>query len=327
VIKIRRKNGIELINLKSNKTFIRFDPKRAVRSSLNFISHAHADHTPTSSEYKASTIADPITIDVMTARTGNSLPLSLIDLPENIELYDSGHCIGGKMIKIELSGKTFLYTGDFNPYERLDLFQQAKPQKVDILIIEGTYGDKQYKFPPPSQVFSDAFEWLNDHIEKGNSVLLQGYSFGKAQLISRFLELTGFDYFVELPVYKVHKVLEKYQYTFKGKLARGSDVYKKGTIIVGPYSTRSSLRFDTIASFTGWAADKRTKKYQTRADKNFILSDHSDYDGLLNFIQQSDPEKVFVFDGQSRKLAVDIRKKLKIKAYSLDDSLQILDLV
>lgn len=320
MLEIKRKNGIEISV--SNKTKIRLDPKKSMKNALNFISHAHMDHVPRYSENNSPIISDPITLSVINERLKKELPFDNIEPPEGYSLLGSGHCIGGKMLLIELEeiSKKILYTGDFSTKERLDLFPPAKPVKTDILIIEGTYGNSNHNHPDPQEIFSDMYEWIHSQIESENSVLLQTYAFGKAQIVSRFLELVNLPYYVEKPIHNIHQILNNYNFDFKGKLAKGSEVYKPGIIVVGTYHTKRNLRFDSTASFTGWSKETKNR-FQTRSDKLFALSDHLDFESLLKFIEDCDPETVLVFDGSSENLAEEIRKKININALSLDNGI------
>lgn len=55
--------------------------------------------------------------------------------------YNAGHVLGAAMFLVEIAGVKLLYTGDFSRQEDRHLMAaETPPVKVDVLIVESTYG-------------------------------------------------------------------------------------------------------------------------------------------------------------------------------------------
>src|SRR5947208_16840433 len=72
-----------------------------------------------------------------------------------------------------------LYTGDFNP-EGGATCGKARPEFVQSLIVDATYGRPGYSFPPKKEVASDLVNWLEMELADGR-VALAGYELGMGQ--------------------------------------------------------------------------------------------------------------------------------------------------
>jgi len=63
----------------------------------------------------------------------------------NFEFLDAGHILGSSEILMELEGRRVLFTGDLGR-SNLPIIRNPKiPEKVDILIMESTYGNRLHK--------------------------------------------------------------------------------------------------------------------------------------------------------------------------------------
>ena len=63
-----------------------------------------------------------------------------------VELFPSGHLLGGAQIFLEIEGVRIVYTGDFKLRKCLTA-KKAEIKKCDILIMESTFGLPHYIFP------------------------------------------------------------------------------------------------------------------------------------------------------------------------------------
>src|SRR5207249_4909472 len=99
-----------------------------------------------------------------------------------------------------------------------------------------------------------------------------------------------------------------------------------GHVIVAPPQTAAVLR-ETLdcrtALLSGWALDK-SAKYRFGVDEAFPLSDHADYDELLQCVEQVQPRVVNTVHGHTADFAADLRRR-GIEAWSLveDDQLEL----
>lgn len=115
------------------------------------------------------------------------------------EYIPSGHIPGSSMILFNLNGKTLLYSGDIHTEDshlihgvNLDFL---KRHKVDILILESTYGNRpRKKRSVEEKKFLDEIE---NTLKKGGSVLLPSFAIGRAQELLMILSDRKFN----VPIY------------------------------------------------------------------------------------------------------------------------------
>lgn len=160
------------------------------KCDLGFISHAHTDHLvkrlvnhPFLISYETKVLSEYRTglkVDSYDKLNFNGL---------SFELINNGHIFGSKSLLVKGSERV-LYTSDFTTKSRFFL-KGFKPVKCDSLIIETTYGDPHYEFPSVKEVVSEAKDYINDELARGNNLVLNGYALGKAQIISKLVE--GYD--------------------------------------------------------------------------------------------------------------------------------------
>ncbi len=123
--------------------------------------------------------------------------------------YDAGHILGSSMIslKIRENGKNFniLFTGDVGRFnkpiiENPTLNFDDDDRKVDLLIIESTYGDRLHD---PVENLKDALKNVVVRtVERGGSVIIPSFAYGRTQELIYFLhELYMEDEIPKVPVY------------------------------------------------------------------------------------------------------------------------------
>src|SRR4030065_373942 len=75
---------------------------------------------------------------------------------------------------------------------------------------------------------------------------------------------------------------------------------KKKLLISPPWSRRhkmvDELPHKKIAFLSGWGMDNGAK-YSYNVDEVFPLSDHADFKELLEYVKESNPEKIYVVHG------------------------------
>ena len=76
---------------------------------------------------------------------------------------------------------------------------------------------------------------------------------------------------------------------------------------------------------SGWGIDE-SSKYRYRVDKVFPLSDHADYNQLIDFVGKVNPKTVYTVHGFTNQFAADLRRE-GITAWSLfkSDQLELFD--
>jgi putative mRNA 3-end processing factor len=110
--------------------------------------------------------------------------------------YESGHIPGSASILIENNGKKLLYTGDINTGEtRLLNHADLEIEKIDFLITEATYGNKEH----PSRIEQEDLmkQAVLNTIERKGVVLIPSFAIGRAQEILLILD----DLNLDVPIY------------------------------------------------------------------------------------------------------------------------------
>lgn len=307
------------------------DPRKPIGKATALISHAHEDHARSLGKAaEGNVIATPTTAEFCNhvhKRCFRYTPLSYgegVRLSElQIAVLNSGHIPGSAMFKITSQNSVTLYTGDINCEDTL-VQRGAKPINCDFLIIEATYGNSSYIFPPRDDIYSDIAAWAAKSVKEGRIPVLLAYPIGKAQELTKL-----FNEFTFLPVVTVGQVtLANEVYSrkdrkiefFDASSDEGKLFLKTGyCVIIMPAYYRKFRdvivceKKISVGVATGWAL-----KYKPDfANVAFPLSNHADFKELIEYVELVSPKKVFVHHGFS-KLFVKCLRKRGFDAEALD---------
>lgn len=295
------------------------DPVRKTPGSI--VSHGHMDHLTSGG------IMTPQTLEVLRIRRGgNGTPLPYRrEIDANgfrVSLKDAGHVFGSAMVQVD----DLLYTGDFNP-EGGATCGRAFPEPVHTLIVDATYGRPGFNFPPKATVEADLLNWLEMELARG-PVALGGYEFGKGQeliaLVNRIgVEVAVADRIADLAdAYVRNGIALRYR-----RISDLSESERKDprAYIVPPGWIRPPLD-DSVswlgsvglrtAYVSGWCAFfDFTRRHGL--DAQFPLSDHGDFDDVMEFIAASRPRKVYTAFSSAKELARAVERRLRIRAEAL----------
>lgn len=114
----------------------------------------------------------------------------------SMQFFDAGHILGSAMPKFTIGNKTILYTGDFKVDEtRLLKGADLEVGKVDCLLIESTYGDRNH--PPRKECEKIFIEEVQETINKGGIAIVPSFAVGRSQEILDVLH----EYRINAPVF------------------------------------------------------------------------------------------------------------------------------
>lgn len=275
-----------------------------------FVSHAHTDHLAS----HELAIATPQTLDIAKLRTHFasqiSLPLGqrypLTDA--EICLYSAGHVLGSAMLHWSGSEGSFLYTGDFKLRPCLTV-PPAQPVRADWLIMETTYGKPFFRFPPRQQVISELLDRVAEALTNGFQPIVLGYALGKAQELIRILTDAGFPVTEHGAVAMLSAIYDRHGVNpgprrryrsadFKGPSALTLE--ERGVLVAPPNVARSGFveQFEKRVTLmcSGWGLLPGAS-YRYGVDHVLPLSDHGDFDELIELVERVNPRKVLTLHG------------------------------
>ncbi|MEM1945373.1 MAG: MBL fold metallo-hydrolase [Nitrososphaerota archaeon] len=282
-------------------------------STLTCISHAHSDHVVNHDR----AVMSPETREliscrgfglrhVVTVRNGSEIKVG-----DNLtlRLLDAGHVLGSSQFQVEADGSAVTYTGDINTYETV-ISSPAEAKECDTLIIESTYGSPYYNFPPRETLYGEILGWISRCISTGDIPALKCYSIGKSQEIIKLV-----NEYTSLPVVVgSHVAVTSRVYVGMGVglefvpagSSEGAEVLKSGGCVYVDSMRRRPLvgRRFRWAIATGWALGQSFNEFE----KSFPLSGHADFKGLIRYVGEVAPKKVYTQHGLAQSLASHLRR-------------------
>lgn len=305
-----------------------FNESRPIR----IVTHAHADHMVglgKSLKQCQVTIMTPATKDIIDALKGPQWlargAVKTLDFGEafthgneTLTLHYADHILGTAQVLVEDKEKTrILYTSDFK-YSRTPLVE------TDILVMEATYGDP-VRVRPFSMMVEGMLVSLVEQGLKRGSVYVFGYH-GKLQKMMRILHEAKIKtpFIVPTKIYEVSKVCERHGMElgkqiipFDGDEAQSILSQKEPAIVF--YHSYSRKRVENEAlqiHASGWEFRKPCRRV---GENKYVvaLSDHSDFNELLEYVERCNPKMVITDRYRSEAaniFAREIEKRLKIPA-------------
>jgi len=280
-----------------------------------FVSHAHSDHTG----HHQRTILTEATARMMRARLGSGGKFQhVLRFGERrefgsfrAELIPAGHVLGSAQILIENAEGTLLYTGDFKLRPGL-ASEAAQTIHAETLIMETTYGRPHYKFPPREKTLRRILDFCKETLAADQVPVLLGYSLGKAQEILAALAGAGLPIMLHGSVWQMTRLYEELGAVFP-PYVRFEPGLAAGHVLLCPPATARSAMLEhlpskRIAMITGWGMD-RSAKFRYGCDEVFPLSDHADYEELMELVERVNPSRVLTLHGYASEFAQDLRRK------------------
>ena len=297
-----------------NNTNIALD-RRECGSDLDFISHAHSDHTSAvgSSQY---ILASSETMQLL-GQERKAYATLKVDDKTVFGLLDSGHMLGAKQLRIDNAerGECIVYTGDFKMQESRTT-KRVEVASADTVIVDSTYPEPWMRFDDRNEVESCLQDWTRNKLRYG-IVLFSAYAMGKSQEIIALLNEIGITPIVSRKISTASRVYRncgiKIEYAsayednsdyesiagdnFVG-VTDSRDVRGLGSMLSGIHEKRV---FTAVA--TGFA-----KKFKFDTDAQFALSDHADFKQCTDYIDATGAKKVFTYGRSAEILAQNLNK-------------------
>lgn len=239
---------------------------------------------------------------------------------ERITFFKADHIMGAAQVLVEdVEGNRIGYTGDF----RID---DTPVLETDTLVMEATYGN-----PACKRSFDvDVRDLLVSIIRKGlehGTVYVFGYH-GKLQEVMQILHTADVKtpFIASEKVFHVSKICEKHGMRI-GRLMLSEELearqlLEENSPCVAFYhmNTMNKVGLNSFrVSVSGWEFSSPCRQ---TGNKEYViaLSDHSDFDGLMEYVRRSKPKSVITDSyrvGHAETLAREIHERFGIPTVAL----------
>jgi Cft2 family RNA processing exonuclease len=271
------------------------------RQPRGFISHAHTDHM---ARHELA-FCTPATAALYQRRYGER-PTRGMPFGEPLEIggvrlttHPAGHVFGSAMLLADDGSQRLLYTGDFK-LRQSRTAEAAAPPPADVLVMECTFGDPKYRLPPRERAVADLVDAVARTLALGRMTVIEAYVLGKAQEVTRILTDHGIPVVQHPLVWEISEVYER-QGCPLGDVRRLDGPAMAGVAIVAPPRWQkgagiAGLKQAVRIAVTGWAADP-SWRLRRGYDYAVPLSDHADYDELIECVERVQPRVVYCTHG------------------------------
>ena len=293
------------------------DPLQPVQRAV--ITHAHADHArPGSRSYLCARDCK----ELLQARLGSRTVINTLEYGEaltinsvKVSFHPAGHILGSAQVRIDRGGEISVVSGDFKT-DADPTCKPFEPLRCHTFVSECTFGLPIFKWPRPEQVLREINSWWRANREQNRTSILFAYALGKAQRI-----LAGLN--SDIGPILTHGAVEKINHCYREagvtlpQTQYIGDLEKiklpAGALVIAPPAADNSLwmrRFPhrSRAFASGWMRIRGNRRRRS-VDRGFVLSDHSDWQGLVKTIERTGAETIKLTHGYATEMARWLREK------------------
>jgi len=272
------------------------------RQKLGFMSHAHADHIGA----HELGLCTPATAALYRHRRGAHRRTREMPYRKPIEIgplrlttYPAGHCLGSAMLLAEDEKQSLLFTGDYKLGPSATS-EEAELPHADILVMECTFGKPKYRMPPRAEVVAELIELVRTCLANGQTPVIHAYALGKAQEVTKLLTDAGIPVQQHPMTFAVSEVYNQCGVDL-GQVSSYDGTLKPGHAVItlprGMKAYRLAGIEDPVSiAVTGWAIDPSTK-YRQKVDHALPLTDHADFDQLLETAERVKAKVIYCTHG------------------------------
>jgi putative mRNA 3-end processing factor len=283
------------------------DPWKPVPRAI--VTHGHGDHArPGSQLYLTANDGVPLVQE----RVGSDARVDGIDYGTelsfgnvHVSLHPAGHILGSAQVRIEQNGEVCVVSGDYKTAAD-PTCRRFEPIRCHTFITESTFALPIYRWRPASEIFDDVHAWWRRNQERGRTSVVFAYALGKAQHL-----LAGLD--PSIGPILVHGAVDRFlaHYSQAGvalpPTERATTENARATrgraLVVAPPSAANTpwmKKFGevSLAMASGWMQIRGPRRRRA-LDAGFALSDHADWNGLLDSISATGAQEVWATHGYS----------------------------
>jgi putative mRNA 3-end processing factor len=277
------------------------------------VTHGHSDHARGGNRR---VLATAETLAIMKSRFGHDTigATQALAYGETIEvngvsvtLAPAGHILGSAQVVLEWQGSRVVVSGDYKR-RRDPTCPPFEPAKCDVFITEATFALPVFRHPDDKEEVAKLLHSMTIFPERTH--LVGVYALGKCQRLIRLLREAGYDQ----PIY-LHGALVQLCQLYRdhgldlGDLRPATEAPPgmfAGVLVLAPPSSlgdRWSRRMaDPVLSFaSGWMRVKQRAK-QRGVELPLVISDHADWDELVQTLEDVGAPEVWVTHGREDAL-------------------------
>ena len=280
------------------------DPWYPVKYAV--ISHGHADHARWGNQHY---LCQNDSKAILKHRLGKDISIESLgyNQPKNINgvqvsFFPAGHVIGSAQIKLEYKGFVVVFSGDYKTQPDF-ISTPFEPVKCHEFITESTFGLPIYKWKTEQELQQELQNWVLQNQQNNRTSVFLGYSLGKAQRILKLIEHVD-DVFVHSAIHNLNTAISNSGIDIPKSTLITSDFKKENVqrkIVILPPALLGSKLIKKIpnaatAICSGWMHIRGNRRWKG-VDAGFAVSDHADWEGLLQAVKATEAEKVYVTHG------------------------------
>ncbi|MEN0109553.1 MAG: MBL fold metallo-hydrolase RNA specificity domain-containing protein, partial [Planctomycetota bacterium] len=181
-------------------------------------------------------------------------------------------------------------------------------RRADWVVLVTTFGRPASRLPPRGVVIERLLETVHDAFAAGRTPVVHAYALGKSQEVTKVLTSHGVPVLQHPAVWRISQVYERcgvalstgdadvaeYSPAASGRPLAGH------AVVTLPRSMKNhrlaGLGPVTSIAVTGWA-NAPGAKHRLGVDVALPLSDHADFDELIEMARRVEPERIFVTHG------------------------------
>ena len=270
------------------------------------ISHGHADHARWGNKHylchndSKAILKHRIGQDISIESMGYNEPKTINGV--QVSFHPAGHIIGSAQIRLEHKGYVIVFSGDYKTQPDF-ISVPFEPVKCNEFITESTFGLPIYKWKSELDLQAELQNWVLQNQQNNRTSVFIGYSLGKAQRIMKLVEGVD-DVFVHSAINNLNNAISDSGIIIPETTLIKPDFDKKdiqNKIVILPPALLGSKMLKRIpnaatAICSGWMHIRGNRRWKG-VDAGFAVSDHADWDGLLEAVKATEAEKVYVTHG------------------------------
>jgi len=305
------------------------DPNYGV--SLALITHGHSDHARRGSR---NYISSKSSVPIIRHRLGN-INIEGIEFGKKLRLGDvwvsfhpANHVLGSAQIRFEgkVNGKdsVWVVSGDYKVQDDPSC-ESFELVPCDVFITEATFALPIYHWQSGEVVAKQIYDWWQDN--RDCTSVLQCYSLGKAQrVLAELAKLSDEVVYLDKATFDMTEIYRDEGISLiptKRIVDQAKDYDFVGDLVLAASFGNNQEWLEPfhnpqVAFASGWMMTKRGRMRRS-FQKGFVMSDHVDWNGLINTIKATGASRVYATHGQDDVLARYLQESLNIEAYPLDD--------